>query len=163
MKRVMRLNSGVPSSTSAILPLLIACTIAVGTPSFAQYGRAAAPAPQADPKNPAAVPAPSAPSPSTRDWRAAKLIGATMTDALGNSVGTVQDIVIDADGKVVAVLVSVGGFLGLGDTTVAIGLRHLTISMFDTDRLDVTTSLSREAIQQAARFEPDTPLEREAQ
>jgi sporulation protein YlmC with PRC-barrel domain len=78
-----------------------------------------------------------------------------MTDTLGNSIGTVQDIVIDGDGKVVAVLVSVGGFLGLGETTVAIGLRHLTISSFDAEHLDVKTSLSREAIEQAARLDAE--------
>lgn len=153
MKHVLRPLFG--ASTATTFPLLIACAFAVGTPSFAQYGRTTPPAPAIDQKG--AVPAPTAPPASTRDWRAAKLIGATMTDSLGNSVGTVQDIVIDGDGKVIAVLVSVGGFLGLGETTVAIGLRHLTISMFDANRLDVTTSLSREAIQQAARLEPEAP------
>lgn len=131
--------------------------------SHAQYGRAAAPQPQpdrkeqSDRKEPIVVPAPSSGAASMSDWHATKLIGATMTDTLGNSIGTVQDIVIDADGKVVAVLVSVGGFLGLGETTVAIGLRHLVISLFDADHLDVRTSLSRDAIEQAARFEPETP------
>ena len=113
----------------------------------------------------AQAPAEIAPGPlvgtTTSDWRASKLIGATMTNVLNESVGTVEDVVIDADGKVVAVLVSVGGFLGLGETTVAIGLRHLIISHVDVDQLEVKTSLSRKAIEQAAAADPkaaDGPL-----
>lgn len=153
---------------TALFSIALAGALLLNGPSFAQYAqtqyKAPPPSPpQADRQDPAAVPAPSpvpapsAVSPSASDWRAARLIGATMTDTLGNSIGTVQDIVIDGDGKVVAVLVSVGGFLGLGETTVAIGLRHLTISSFDEEHLDVKTSLSREAIEQAARLDAETP------
>ena len=97
---------------------------------------------------------------TTSDWRASKLIGTTMSNVLGETVGSVEDIVIDADGKVVAVMVSVGGFLGLGETTVAIGLRHLIITHADLEHLEVKTSLSRKAIEQAAALEPkdDSPL-----
>lgn len=98
-----------------------------------------------------------APSPMdglTGDWRASKLIGTTMTNNLGESVGRVEDVVIDGDGKVVAVMVSVGGILGLGETSVAIGLRHLVVTQIDADRLEVQTSLSRRAIEQAASLDP---------
>lgn len=92
---------------------------------------------------------------TTSDWRASKLIGTTMTNILEESVGQVEDVVIDGDGKVVAVVVSVGGFLGLGETSVAIGLRHLVITHADVDRLEVKTSLSRKAIEQAATLDAD--------
>lgn len=99
-----------------------------------------------------------APSPSTgttSDWRASKLMGTTMTNVLGETIGKVEDVVIDGDGKVVAVLVGVGGFLGIGETSVAIGLRHLVITRLDLDHLEVRTSLSRKAIEQAASLDPD--------
>ncbi|MCC7252516.1 PRC-barrel domain-containing protein [Hyphomicrobium sp.] len=89
----------------------------------------------------------------TGDWRASRLIGTTMTNVLDESVGKVDDIVIDADGKVVAVMVNVGGFLGLGETSVAIGLRHLVVTQIDADHLEVKTSLSRRAIEQAANLD----------
>ncbi len=96
----------------------------------------------------------------TGDWRASKLIGTTMSNVLGESVGSVEDVVIGSDGKVVAVMVGVGGFLGLGETSVAIGLRHLVITPLEADQLEVRTSLSRRAIEQAARVGPinDGPL-----
>jgi uncharacterized protein YrrD len=36
------------------------------------------------------------------------------------TIGAISDLVIDADGKIVAVIVEVGGFLGLGKKEVAI-------------------------------------------
>lgn len=111
------------------------------------------------PAAPSVAPMPDRAPGSASDWRASRLIGTTMTNTLGENVGNVSDVVIDGDGKVVAVLVSVGGFLGLGETSVAIGLRHLVITHADQDRLDVKTSLSRTAIEQAAALEahPDQP------
>lgn len=91
---------------------------------------------------------------TTSDWRASRLIGTTMTNVLDETIGKVEDVVIDSDGKVVAILVGVGGFLGLGETTVAIGLPHLVISHSDVDHLEVKTSLSRKAIEQAASADP---------
>jgi len=108
-----------------------------------------------DRKAPEIAPGPPALPGTTTDWRASKLIGTTMTNVLNESIGTVDDVVIDSDGKVVAVLVNVGGFLGLGETPVAIGLRHLVITQPDPDHLEVKTSLTRGAIEQAASLDPN--------
>ena len=89
------------------------------------------------------------------EWRASRLIGATMRNTLDQTVGTVEDVVIGADGNVVAVMVGVGGFLGLGETPVAIGMRHIMIMPGDDQHLTVKTSLSRDALEQAARLDGD--------
>jgi hypothetical protein len=101
------------------------------------------------------LPGPATGAALTNEWRASRLIGTTMTNMFDESVGKVEDVVIDGDGKVVAVLVRVGGFLGLGETSVAIGLDHLVISQLEADQLEVRTSLSRKAIEQAASLDPD--------
>lgn len=122
-------------------------------PAPRQTDPAATDRPAPERKAPSVLPLPE--SGTTTDWRASQLIGTTMTNILGEQIGTVGDVVIDADGKVVAVMVSVGGFLGLGETSVAIGLRHLVIAHTDVDRLEVKTSLSRTAIEQAASLDPE--------
>lgn len=50
--------------------------------------------------------------------RASKLIGTNVTNAVNESVGELDDIVLGKDGN--AVIVSVGGFLGIGEREVAI-------------------------------------------
>lgn len=95
---------------------------------------------------------PGAPTPGA--WRATQLLGQTLTSSLNESVGTVKDIVVDADGNVAAILVGIGGFLGLGERTVPIALRHVVVTSADRDTVTVSTSLSRDAIEQAAAMDP---------
>lgn len=55
------------------------------------------------------------------------LDGASVMDRQDASVGTVSNLVIDADGKITEVIVDVGGFLGLGTKPVALKLDQLEI------------------------------------
>lgn len=147
---------------NAILSLAAAtgAWIVLSLPLSAAMGQMKSPhAPQRAPHPDAreqAVPdvAPGQAEGATASWHASQLIGTTMTNVLGETIGRVEDVVIDGDGKVVAVLVGVGGFLGLGETPVAIGLRHLAITQRDGKRLEVQTSLSRRAVEQAASLDP---------
>ena len=54
------------------------------------------------------------------DMRADKLIGTSVYNAEGQEVGSVQDIVFDKDGKIVGVVLKVGGLLGIGGKSVGI-------------------------------------------
>jgi sporulation protein YlmC with PRC-barrel domain len=48
------------------------------------------------------------------------LMGATIMGADNQRIGTVDDILLDQDGKVAAVTTDVGGFIGIGAKTIAI-------------------------------------------
>jgi hypothetical protein len=48
------------------------------------------------------------------------MMSASVYGPNNEKVGTVSDIVIGDDGKVAAILVGVGGFLGIGEKTVAV-------------------------------------------
>ena len=48
------------------------------------------------------------------DYLASNLIGETVVNARNETIGEVNDLVTDKDGKIVAVLVGAGGFLGIG-------------------------------------------------
>ena len=54
------------------------------------------------------------------DLRADKLIGTSVYNAEGQTVGSVQDIVFDKDGKIIGVVLKVGGLLGIGGKSVGI-------------------------------------------
>lgn len=59
-------------------------------------------------------------SQATDDWSAAKLIGSTVYGQNDDNLGNVNDLVADKDGKVKAIVVGVGGFLGIGEKNVGI-------------------------------------------
>lgn len=52
-------------------------------------------------------------------WRSSELVGATVYNDEGKSIGTISDLLIGSDGQVSQVVLSVGGFLGIGSKLVA--------------------------------------------
>lgn len=52
--------------------------------------------------------------------RASKLVGATVVNSDDESIGTIDDLVVNPDDKVTYAIVSVGGFLGIGSKLVAV-------------------------------------------
>jgi len=53
-------------------------------------------------------------------WLVGNLWNKHVYNAAGQSIGDMKDVLIDRDGKVVAVVIGVGGFLGLGEKNVAV-------------------------------------------
>lgn len=53
-------------------------------------------------------------------WRASRLAGVDVLGADGRKLGTVTDVLVDHDGRPAAVVIGVGGLLGLGRKDVAL-------------------------------------------
>ena len=96
--------------------------------AFLTCGAAAAYAqPQQAASPPASTTVDSKMAPSaTADTR--KLIGRNIKNADGDTIGEIKSIYINKDGKVDSVMVSVGGFLGVGDREVRIAWSDLKIT-----------------------------------
>ena len=60
------------------------------------------------------------PSSFTGNWRASKVVGLSVYNDKNESVGSINDLLTDKNGKIVAVVIGVGGFLGVGEHLVAI-------------------------------------------
>lgn len=56
---------------------------------------------------------------------AEEFIGTTVYGADEENIGEIGDVVLTTDGKVDAVIIDVGGFLGIGEKPVAVGLENL--------------------------------------
>jgi sporulation protein YlmC with PRC-barrel domain len=56
---------------------------------------------------------------------ASKLIGTTVVGANNESIGDVNDVIVDRNGQVMAVVIGVGGFLGIGEKDVAVPFQQL--------------------------------------
>src|SRR5687767_1096647 len=112
----------------------VAASALFAAPAFAQTNPAPAPAP---------APAPSTNQPSmsqpgasggagnfiatrpTDQFRASDLTGERVYGANNENIGEVNDVLLDRSGKVTAVIVGVGGFLGIGEKDVALPMTAL--------------------------------------
>jgi sporulation protein YlmC with PRC-barrel domain len=56
----------------------------------------------------------------TGEWLAHRLVGSKVLNAQAEEIGTVKDVVVDKLGSVSAVVVGVGGFLGVPEKLVAV-------------------------------------------
>ncbi len=54
------------------------------------------------------------------DWRASKVVGVSVYNDNNESLGSISDLLMDKSGNIKAVVIGVGGFLGVGEHLVAI-------------------------------------------
>jgi len=55
-------------------------------------------------------------------WRASKLVGLSVYNDSNESLGSINDLLTDKSGDIKAVVIGVGGFLGVGEHLVAVPL-----------------------------------------
>ena len=60
------------------------------------------------------------PSSLQGNWRASKMVGLSVYNDKNESIGSINDMITDKNGKIVAVVIGVGGFLGVGEHLVAV-------------------------------------------
>ena len=53
-------------------------------------------------------------------WRASKMIGLNVYNSVSEKIGTISELIVDESGKLNAVVVGAGGFLGIGERDVAV-------------------------------------------
>jgi sporulation protein YlmC with PRC-barrel domain len=54
------------------------------------------------------------------NWRASKVVGLSVYNENNESLGSINDLLTDKDGNIKAVVLGVGGFLGVGEHLVAV-------------------------------------------
>ena len=83
--------------------------------------------------SPMAIAQNTAPSPSSAaapvsaagQWRTSKLVGVDIYNEQNDNIGEINDVIISTSGKVDGVVVSVGGFLGMGEHHVMMKLDQI--------------------------------------
>lgn len=151
-------------TTMAAAALMASTAIA---PAFAQTTAPApaAPAEQTAPADPMAKPA--APAATSADAGAASgtylteqaatqvaasdYMGQSIYNAEDKSIGNVNDLIMEENGGVVAAVVGVGGFLGIGEKNVAIPMDKLMVTREDNS-VRLTTTETAESLQSAPKF-----------
>jgi hypothetical protein len=87
-------------------------------------------------------------------YRADDVIGSNLKSRPDDeTIGAISDLVIDADGKIVAAIVEVGGFLGLGKKEVAISWDSIEHRMNEKgDEHVFTVSATKDALTNAPEY-----------
>lgn len=82
-----------------------------------------------------------------------KLIGADVTNPAHQRVGSVDELLLNRSGQVQGLVVSVGGFLGVGDRKVVLPWNGLTISR-EGDQVVAVASASKEQLKAMPEYKP---------
>jgi sporulation protein YlmC with PRC-barrel domain len=82
---------------------------------------------------------------------AGDLIGKSVVNQEGDEVGEIEDIVIGTNDKAVQAIVSVGGFLGIGDKNVAVAFDEL--QQQDEDSVLLTSGATVEELKQRPAYD----------
>ena len=59
------------------------------------------------------------------NWRASKLMGLNVYNDANEKLGDINELILDKNGKVAAVVIGVGGFLGMGEHDIAVSMDKL--------------------------------------
>lgn len=59
------------------------------------------------------------------NWRASKLVGLSVYNDANENLGSISEILVDNTGKINAVVIGVGGFLGVGQHDIAVSFDKL--------------------------------------
>jgi sporulation protein YlmC with PRC-barrel domain len=99
----------------------------------------------------AAPPAKLAPA-SMGEHRASQMINASVKGPTGESLGTVNDLLIDDNGGIKSVILGVGGFLGIGERNVALSFDQVQFGRDANNRLVVTATVTSERLKTAPEW-----------
>jgi sporulation protein YlmC with PRC-barrel domain len=98
---------------------LLASVAFAQTPTDTKSDKTEMSPPAAATTSPAAATATS-PTSFKGDWRASKVVGLSVYNDKSESVGSINDLLMDKSGAIKAVVIGVGGFLGVGEHLVAV-------------------------------------------
>jgi sporulation protein YlmC with PRC-barrel domain len=98
----------------------VAASALLASVAFAQSPSATTDSATTDRATTAAPAATSDPSSFKGSWRTSKLVGLNVYNDSNESIGSVNDMLTDKSGDIKAVVIGVGGFLGIGEHLVAV-------------------------------------------
>lgn len=80
-------------------------------------------------------------------------IGQSVYNGNNESIGSVNDLIMKKDGGLVAAVIGVGGFLGIGEKNVAVPMEKVTVAQNTQDgSIKLTTTETAESLKAAPEF-----------
>ncbi|MDQ0302372.1 PRC-barrel domain-containing protein [Ancylobacter polymorphus] len=88
---------------------------------------------------------------SAGQWLGSDLMGTEVVTANDEKLGSISDVIVEREGEIIAVVIDVGGFLGIGAKPVAVSFDSLTATPTD-DGEKVVVSMTKEELNAAPEF-----------
>ncbi|HVK90254.1 MAG TPA: PRC-barrel domain-containing protein [Mycoplana sp.] len=79
-------------------------------------------------------------------------IGQTVYNAADESIGSINDLIMEKSGGITAAVIGVGGFLGIGEKWVAVPFDNISVNQTDNGEVKLTTTETAESLQAAPEF-----------
>ena len=83
---------------------------------------------------------------------ASDLLNQKVKNPANETVGDINDLSIGGDGKIAAVIIGVGGFLGMGEKNVSLPYDQLAFSRDANGNLVVSVNISKDSLQSAPEW-----------
>ncbi|HEX2117522.1 MAG TPA: PRC-barrel domain-containing protein, partial [Alphaproteobacteria bacterium] len=88
--------------------------------------------------------------------------GATVVNNANETVGEINDLLVDENGMVQAAVIGVGGFLGIGEKDVAVPFKELKVTRQNDGDIDkVLANFNKDQLKQAPEFKTMAQQRRE--
>lgn len=86
------------------------------------------------------------------NWRASKLMGLNVYNEANEKLGDINELLVDKSGRVHAVVIGIGGFLGMGEHDIAVSMDKLKFmeEPVRTSSANTSTTTSRDTTTGAA-------------
>jgi hypothetical protein len=95
-------------------------------------------------------------------WLASDLMGLNVVGSSNESIGEVSDFLVDEQGNILAAVVGVGGFLGIGQKSVAISFEAFDIASDKDGNPEARLTLTKEELESAPAFKTAAAAKSEA-
>ena len=91
-------------------------------------------------------------NPASAEWRTEKLMGAKVRNTAGDTIGDINELLLDKDGKVAAAVIGVGGFLGVGERHAAVPFTSLQMTRDAKTDPVIKVNVTREQLRAAPEW-----------
>ncbi len=86
------------------------------------------------------------------NWRSTEIVGKPVYSRQDERIGEIDELVLNSEGRVVAAVVGVGGFLGMGERKVAIAYPTLKMARDASGAGRISVDLNKEMLKAAPEY-----------
>lgn len=87
-------------------------------------------------------------------WRSSEAIGQAVYNRAGERIGEVDELLVDGSGRILAAVVGVGGFLGMGERKVAVSYRSFEMTRETNGKARLIADLTTVNLKNAPEYKP---------